>query len=205
VQPLLVNSCTAAGCHQVGGKQNFQLDRAVLHGLANRRITLRNLMATLELVDKSSPRDSELVEIPRRVHGGLDHPVFGPRQDAQLEQLVDWADLVAGLSEGELPHAKPAAIAASTRSTKPAEATSDLDLPPSRFLDRSIATANFDDAKQDPLPKSRLKFGADIKSWQPKDEFDPEIFNRFAAKAAEQGPATATGPPAIRSAAVDQK
>jgi hypothetical protein len=40
VQPLLANGCTTSGCHQPNGKQEFQLDRAVLHGLSNRRTTL---------------------------------------------------------------------------------------------------------------------------------------------------------------------
>ena len=66
----------------------------MLHGLSNRRITLRNLVATLELVDRDAPQQSELLSIPRRSHGGMDRPILGPRQESQLTQLFDWVGLV---------------------------------------------------------------------------------------------------------------
>jgi hypothetical protein len=107
VQPLLVNSCTTSGCHQPGGGQNFQLDRAVLHGLSNRRTTLRNLVAALELVDRDTPQRSELLTIPRRSHGGMKRPILGPRQEDQLLQLVDWVAMVTETGDFDEPIAAP--------------------------------------------------------------------------------------------------
>ena len=174
VQPLLVNNCTTSGCHQAGSQQDFQLDRAVLHGLSNRRITLRNLVATLALVDRDAPQ-SELLSIPRHSHGGMDRPILGPRQESQLTQLFDWVGLVTETSVATEPIA-----ALSDADTAPIQPLEPLGRrgKPSRFLDRNVAPANFDDPQQPLRPKGEVKFGAEIKPWQPRDEFDPEIFNR---------------------------
>ena len=66
VQPVLVNNCTISGCHQPGGRQSFQLDRALLRGEANRRTTMYNLEATLALIDRANPELSPLLTIGRR-------------------------------------------------------------------------------------------------------------------------------------------
>ncbi len=197
VQPLLVNSCTTSGCHQAGSTQDYQLDRAVLHGLANRRITLRNLVATLELVDRDSPQDSALVTIPRRKHGGMDHPIFSSRQETQLTQIIDWVELVAPQGAGTNPSiAKTAKQAPPIKPIEPF-GSPEYDLPPSRFLNRDVVQADFADPQQQAeLPKSNVKFGADVKpAWQPKDEFDPEIFNRQTSAVSAQSATTAVGPP----------
>jgi len=55
----------------------------------------------------------------------------------------------------------------------------------------------FDDPQPSLRPKGEVKYGAKVKRWQPKDEFDPEIFNRSAATAAaKQSSAAGVGPPA---------
>ena len=36
-----------------------------------------------------------------------------------------------------------------------------------------------------PVAPRQLQFGAHLEPWQPKDEFDPEIFNRPARAQAE--------------------
>src|SRR3954454_16804690 len=95
VQPILVNSCTASACHQPGGRQSFQLDRAILRGEANRRSTMHNLEATLALVDRESPEQSPLLVIGRKKHGGMAGPIFGPRQEQAFKHVTDWVALVA--------------------------------------------------------------------------------------------------------------
>ena len=95
VQPVLVNNCTASKCHQPGGRQSFQLDRALLRGEANRRTTMQNLSATLALVDRAHPEVSPLLTVPRQTHGGMTGPVFGPRQEQAFKHLADWVALVA--------------------------------------------------------------------------------------------------------------
>jgi hypothetical protein len=209
VQPLLVNNCTTAGCHHPGGPQSFELDRALLHGMANRRSTMHNLAAVLALVDRERPHESPLLTIPRRDHGGMDHPIFGPRQSQQFQQLVDWVAMVTNTSAGaeeppatnDAPAAGPPAESARplTRWREPVtRVTYDKDgkvkIPsPSR---RTVVTqstaegrddaAGLDDATLPPITPSPLRYGAHIQHWQPKDPFDPEIFNRQTRQTANQ-------------------
>lgn len=183
VQPLLVNNCTASGCHQAGGQQEFQLDRAVLHGLSNRRTTLRNLAAVMELIDRDNPKKSELLSMARRAHGGENRPMTGARHEAQLTQLADWVALVAQADITKQP-AKftPEVAAAPIAPTKPFGFAEDV--APSAFLDSSVVQASAEEPQQ-PMPKkSKVKFGADLRPWQPKDEFDPEAFNRLSTRQA---------------------
>ena len=71
---------------------------------------------------------------------------------------------------------------------------------PSHFLDHSVEPASFDDPQKPLRQKGEVKFGADLRPWQPKDEFDPEMFNRRRARKPRQsGATTAVGPPALRN------
>lgn len=197
VQPLLVNNCTASGCHRPGGTQSFQLDRAVLHGLSNRRITLRNLVATLELVNRNSPQQSNLVTVPRRMHGGMKRPVIGPRQENQLVLLFEWVGMVTQSNAFAVEPLQMAATSDALPMPMPEGVSfADVAKPPNpRMVDRNIQQASATDPLEAMLPQGEVKFGADLRPWQPKDEFDPEIFNRAEAKRREKaGEPTAAGP-----------
>jgi hypothetical protein len=179
VQPVLVNNCTMAGCHEAGGQQKFQLDRALLHGLANRRSTTRNLAATLELVDREQPQLSPLITVPRQTHGGLDRPIFGPRHEAALRHLVDWVVLVARPSqpspyESNVPATRDdvADVSASTESSEP------LTLNTSEEVQEPQADAEPAEFEFAESHQQTIQYGAQLKRWTPRDEFDPEIFNR---------------------------
>jgi hypothetical protein len=166
VQPILVNNCTTAGCHQPGGPQKFQLDRALLHGFSNRRTTMSNLTATLPLVNREEPAQSPLVTVPRTPHGGMNKPVFGPAQGQLVNQLIEWAQLVAG------PPAEKESTVASTLIAN-AGAPGGLAMP-----DRAPQAAS----SEPPLLPQRppaVRYGAELRRWEPKDPFDPEIFNRI--------------------------
>ena len=129
VQPVLVNSCTVSKCHEPGGKQDFQLNRALLRGEANRRSTMQNLAAALALIDHAHPETSPLLTVPRRTHGGLNGPVFGPRQDQAFRHLAEWVALVepsqrsvevaANSEEQDALAATPPPVTRPTRSITP--------------------------------------------------------------------------------------
>ena len=180
VQPILVNTCTISGCHQPGGKQEFQLDRALLHGLANRRSTTKNLAATLALVDRDEPQASPLLTVPRRPHGGTQSAIFGPRQLAAVKHLEEWVTLVTTpMEQQELPvaEAEPNAIAEVAPQLRPllkstVSASSGVN---EALYTESLYTETYEDAAP---TTSRLQYGAQLQPWQPKDPFDPEIFNR---------------------------
>lgn len=183
VQPLLVNNCTTAGCHHPGGKQSFVLDRSLLHGMANRRSTTHNLSAVLALVDRERPQESRLLTIPRRDHGGMDHPIFGPRQSAQLQQLAEWVAMVTKST------AATNETAPSSDAGQAAESSAAPVAKPPRWRE-PIARVSYEEdgslhvpssVSEERLPPQR---GAKVRAWQPKDPFDPEIFNRETRRAA---------------------
>jgi hypothetical protein len=198
VQPVLVNSCTLAKCHEPGGAQSFQLNRAILRGESNRRTTMQNLNAALTLIDREHPEASALLTIPRQTHGGMAGPVFGARQEQAFKHLADWVALIApprtSPAEGEgLPEEAPGIShkipgtaespnnAASTNVIQ-AVHTEDAFSPANEAAGR-VANGNQADSSVE-APKSlraphRLRYGgATNKAWQPRDLFDPEIFNR---------------------------
>jgi hypothetical protein len=174
VQPILVNNCTVSGCHQPGGPQNFQLDRSLLHGPGNRRTTMRNLAATLSIIDREQPQLSPLMTVPRETHGGMDRPIIGPRQQAAFEHLVDWVALITNTEHDSEKTTQPNTaldIAAEGVVEISTLTESNTSLPG----DTASPTAIEEYAPARPRP---VRFGAQLQPWQPKDPFDPEIFNR---------------------------
>jgi hypothetical protein len=182
VQPLVVNNCTSGGCHRTGGKQTFQLDRALLHGMANRRSTMSNLAAVLQLVDREQPQESALLTIPRLDHGGMEHPIFSPRHSSQFQQLVDWVALVTqpdANAEGE-PNEGAEQLFQQTRppQSPPVRTVSQEQVPTPPRWRQPVEAASFEDSVPPPFQPSTMQYGARLHAWQPKDPFDPEIFNR---------------------------
>jgi hypothetical protein len=184
VQPVLVNNCSMAGCHQLGGKQSFQLDRALLRGEANRRSTMHNLEAALALVDRAHPDRSLLLTVPRKTHGGTAGPIFGPRQEQAFKHLVDWVALVVPPPETPAPAADAAGNPVDVAIMK---TVADLTAAPTQdasnlsYRTHSAIRAASDIEGDTPMTlrtPHQLQYGAQVKSWQPRDAFDPEIFNR---------------------------
>jgi hypothetical protein len=173
VQPILVNNCTTSGCHQRGGPQEFQLDRSLLHGQGNRRTTMQNLAATLALIDRGQPHLSPLLTVPRETHGGMEGPIFGPRQQVAFAHIVDWIAMVS--------NSAAAGQEASSLNSEIEVAAYD------QAMKATVAQANPTDSNAVPLAPeaddlqeipATIRYGAQLQAWRPKDQFDPEIFNR---------------------------
>jgi hypothetical protein len=218
VQPVLVNNCTVSKCHEPGGPQSFQLNRAVLRGEANRRTTMQNLSAALAIIDREHPEKSELLTVPRQTHGGTNGPIFGARQEQAFKHLADWVaivslkpttDPVQNPADSQLatsppiePHKpKPRTIAAGrpTAVLSPTRAglqlgTSempDTPQPSEPIVEPAVEpTAATDEPVKTLRQPHRLKYGGTAEKWQPRDPFDPEIFNRRQHPAAPTQPAT---------------
>jgi hypothetical protein len=224
VQPVLVNSCSMSGCHQSGGKLSFQLDRALLRGEANRRTTMHNLEATLALVDRTHPDQSPLLTVPRKSHGGTTGPVFGPRQQQAFKHLVDWVAVVVPPAEAPAATAEAsitpidvnsaAGIASASVGAPVANAdgesaannlaagmsVQDTRHTPARgHSGVRAASATDDDSLMTLRTPHRLQYGVQVKSWQPRDAFDPEIFNR-GQLARNQASASTAQPSAVPNA-----
>jgi len=184
VQPVLVNNCTTAGCHQTGGAQQFQLDRALLHGMADRRSTMRNLAATLALIDRDRPDQSRLFNVPRAPHGGMTRPVFGPRQDQLVVLLADWVAMVTADSAAD---AKVLAAGGALAGDASAPQIAPVSNPPAGDITPSdVVPASFEDLSTLAPKRVGPRYGVHIQPWRPKDPFDPEIFNRQFPRAATE-------------------
>ncbi len=117
---------------------------------------MRNLAATLSIIDREQPQLSPLLTVPRETHGGMDRPIIGPRQQAAFEHLVDWVALITNTEdEAEISTLTESNTSLAGNVTPP--------------------TAIEEYAPARPRP---IRFGAQLQPWQPKDPFDPEIFNR---------------------------
>jgi hypothetical protein len=199
VQPVLVNNCTTTGCHQRGGTQKFQLDRAILQGMSNRRSTMQNLAAALELIDHDQPQLSRLLVVPREAHGGMPGPIFGPRREQAFKHLAEWVALVTQTATNE-----PAETASAFVDNLLADTPISMDRLTSPIYRVSANTPELPetgDVEQarfrepiTPIEAKRLRIGAQLERWQPRDPFDPEIFNRQQRAAESSLPPRTSAP-----------
>ncbi|KKK78058.1 hypothetical protein LCGC14_2847360, partial [marine sediment metagenome] len=95
IQPLLLNNCTAIGCHGPTGETKLRLMRGSINAAPSRRMTQRNLHATLQWIDHEQPMASRLLTAPGGPHGTAKTPILAGQRAAQYERLVDWVHTVA--------------------------------------------------------------------------------------------------------------
>lgn len=95
IQPLLINNCTAAGCHGARAENGFRLLRVPSGRPPTRRLTQRNLHATLKWVNRDDPAASPLLTAAITPHGSARAAIFPDHQIAQYQQIVDWVYRVA--------------------------------------------------------------------------------------------------------------
>ena len=164
VQPLLMNRCATNGCHGSRSKSEFRLLRPTTRQSLSRRMTQRYLVATLGYVDRGNPRQSKLVTMARTQHGGRE-AVFSETETHQVQMLARWIADLASQPIANLPAsiAGPPAFLLQTRAEAVAE---------------SKNAFSTDDTSPAATP-SKTSRGANLtEEYQPRDPFDPEIFNR---------------------------
>lgn len=186
IQPLLVNNCTESGCHRQGNSERFQLDVSMLHGYGDMRSTQNNLREVLTAIAAEDPKNSPLVLAARGPHAGIS-PFVGPRREEWLARLEAWVTKVS--SNGN--NARQTLEASKEEVSKGVVELANAELP---AKDRSVQTASFDSpanpiadaananglpTEQDYLaPAAAPTIGGQLKRLAPRDEFDPELFNR---------------------------
>ena len=93
VQPVLLNSCSAAGCHGVVSKSEFKILRPFSGHALTQRMTKQNMHAALAQVDRRGPSASKLLRAATEPHGGRDVPILaGPRAESSLSGLKQWVE-----------------------------------------------------------------------------------------------------------------
>ena len=166
VQPLLLNRCGANQCHGPTSKSELHLLRPAAGQNANQRFTQRNLFVVLQQIDRERPERSPLLTMPQRRHGNSVSAIFDERTKKQLDELTAWVRIVCGQVE---PSRGVAAIQPATVGTTPAASALHQ---PSTVPEASPI------ARQEPSLPPAGEDEANPKGFLPRDEFDPEIFNR---------------------------
>jgi len=160
VQPLLLNNCTSIGCHGPTSKTQLRLTRSSISTAPSRRLTQRNLHATLQCIDPKQPMASRLLTTPIGPHGTSKTAVFANRQSVQYERLAEWVRRVAAIRQ-------PADDIAVVPAGK--------EVPPG---DENVSGIVFYQEDAADLQEPSIKRGAPLPGYVPVDPFDPEPFNR---------------------------
>lgn len=186
VQPLLLNRCSATGCHGLAGTSDFRLLSSPW-GPASRTLTQRNLHEILRQIDWKSPADSPLLKAASSIHGPLKAPPLDRQDERNRQQLVAWVNHVASAAGAEPKQSEDSAIETlpklGTQGGLPGEASplkEKKPLPQSN-VQTSKPPVNEDTARVSP------RHAALPKAFQPRDAFDAEIFNRKYFKRSPPG------------------
>ena len=173
VQPVLLNRCATSSCHGIASKSTFKLLRPSAGDTITRRFTQRNLHAVLQTIDQAAPEASPFLTAPRGAHGSAATAVFGPREERQYEQLVQWVKLVV-----ESQHARQALA---TKPPHPNLLQTAATRSPRTHLKPPMGESS-------PSLKSQTKPAPNTASPTPppsRDPFDPEVFNQKYFKEAK--------------------
>jgi hypothetical protein len=203
IQPLLVNRCGAARCHGPASKNDFHLLRPPPSSRPSRRITQRNLHATLKLIDREDPTQSPLLTAALRPHGPLEVSVFAGRRADQYGRVADWVHRVARQPDtavqasfeepiDELSNYAESAVfnAPATNWATGGTGSGDIRLQGFGLESETSGSVWQPDASfgAPSIPHHpQVKRGALPPSFAPIDPFDPEIFNRRFHPRASRG------------------
>lgn len=181
VQPILVNNCTASGCHRPGGGQQLELHRELLFGNSDQRSTTANLISVLAAIDRTNPEASKLLNALREPHAGSLKPRLEGRRGALREEIEAWTNRVAGVRK------EPQMIADAPvpRRDDAVEPTAYEEQPLTSADEVRIAREVEEwAAANEPKHHARPQFGVRLRPVKPaakpkpRDEFDPAEFNQ---------------------------
>jgi hypothetical protein len=179
IQPMMWNKCGTNRCHDVGGPSEFRVLRPANGKQVWRRLSLRNLHTLLGYVDQEDPEASLLLRKSRTSHGDASVPPLGSEDSIQYQQLLIWVEGVARRQGGL------------ARTSRPDSGTSDgteqqLPMVSRASFDSPLAKEEFEEVQQEEVAersrKASARGGSDRDNengpYQPRDPFDPEVFNR---------------------------
>jgi hypothetical protein len=207
IQPLLVNNCLTAGCHGPQSESKFRLLRTPHGQPAGRRLTQRNLHATLAWLDAESPDETSLIKSALTPHGGMKVAPFSEHQTGQQLRFFEWIHQVSSQptvptgynlaaankspsAPAAAPPAEPARLPVFDSAVTPAAYTEPAKETPPRPLpagEANLQPGSFEDTFKVPSNQPVLtpdmfdrgvKRGATIMPFAPADPFDAEAFNR---------------------------
>lgn len=185
VQPMLNNRCATSHCHGATSTSNFRLLRPPTGLNAPQRFTQRNLYAVLAYVDRNDPENSLILTKPQEPHGDATTPAFDARSKTQVQELRTWLEHLANKKEppplatidpqaSQLSTPQRAAAGTTAKENNPAVTAAK---PAEGTTDKAPGT-NPSPAVPGSLPGAT----GPAQPWQPRDKFDPDIFNRRYGK-----------------------
>lgn len=187
IQPMLLNNCTAAGCHGPGSGNEHRWVRISVSRTSSRRLTQRNLHSTVQLIDREKPLESLLLTVPSRPHGKAKTAFFANPQSPQFRQLAAWVQQVALAPESRQPTtvdsqtttlSQPRPASPIRQATFEGTIPLEPDQPQSQQPASTVPGAPGLQPPSSDLKRSEPQRGAASLGFEPKDPFDPEIFNR---------------------------
>jgi hypothetical protein len=205
IQPLLLNNCAAAGCHGARSTAQFRLLKPSRG--PSRRLTHRNLHATVAWIDRADPARSRLLTAAGDPHGGLSLPIFSRAKATHYRQLAAWVSSFGSASAAEaaepvtVSHAVPLAMSPLSESAamRPianrAGSLRRMGSGRSNAPDMSAPTGAQSDVAQaawfEEQPANQVVAARPARTPAPRggDPLDPEVFNRQFAPAKPAPPA----------------
>ena len=94
IQPLLLNTCANANCHERVSPGEMLLTRPLRGTVFSKRLTQRNLASVLEHINFVDPAKSNLLSTIEHAHGSAPRAVFGgeSKDRMQLAKLKSWIE-----------------------------------------------------------------------------------------------------------------
>lgn len=174
IEPQLIRNCSNAGCHNRTHEQLPLLS----HGYGRdinipKSLSQRNFYTLMQLVDRDAPLESKLYRYATQIHADLEEPVYAANR-GQTKTLKDWLLSIASPEAQSAYQQEQMDIAQAKMEQQRIENETQVTLPG----EIRQASANLPDASIPSIPN--LTPRKDV--YQPKDPFDPEIFNRKFGK-----------------------
>lgn len=170
IQPMLIHGCTTSGCHTPNSRQTMELDRWALEGSGIPTLIRKNLEQVLAQVDVEDPASSPLMRRARQAHGLRGTRLSTPLAPYQTAILMDWLNEAAGVAPEPSTTNTPAVGQNAGPNLTAASAEAEGE----------VTEAMVDEAARELLNRGKEKTRT---AFTPRDQFDPEIFNRRRARA----------------------
>ena len=151
----MVNGCAASSCHG-NADRPFRLWRVDNRGGLTSTGVQRNLHSITQYLDRQNPLQSPLLQYISEVHGGMDAPAYDSTSH-HYHAIRDWIQSTA-----------VERLSLDTSEANP--------ISQAGFLDRTNSV-NTPTMRGELIP-APVDLSVQEKKFVPRDEFDPEIFNR---------------------------
>jgi len=171
VQPLLLNNCALSNCHSEVSSNSFRLVKFDSVRSIPRRMTLKNMNASLEFVNFQQLANSELVLKASTEHGG----VHGHRSKLPPEQVAAIYAWVRGCGSSMPRGLVPSTVVPATFN-KPLETQPTSGSKSPKFQSVFPGNANMG-LPGAPRPFRSVPSRPVAKQPTKNDPFDPEVFN----------------------------